>query len=95
MVQIYERAKSETGYVATRFIQMVAEHGGLETARRLITSDHPSDGFTTLWEKHRLDLSVESHVIDPRFSELFTRHEILLARNRLAQYGYVTEAPND
>ncbi len=32
MVQIYERAKRETGYNATRFLQMVSNQGGLATA---------------------------------------------------------------
>jgi hypothetical protein len=90
MVQIFERARDETGYVASRFIQMVAELGGLETARRLITSDDPSDGFTTLWEKHRLDLSVEAHVLQPQFRELFTQQEIRRARERLSQYGFTS-----
>jgi hypothetical protein len=40
---------------ATRFLQMISEQGGLATARQLLWSDTPSDGFTTLWEHHRLD----------------------------------------
>ena len=30
MVAIYETAKRELGYNATRFLQMLSEHGGLE-----------------------------------------------------------------
>lgn len=92
MATIFERARDETGYIATRFIQMVSEHGGLETARKLLETNDPSDGFSTLWEKGRLDLSVEAHVIDPRFADLFTAAERQTARNRLAQYGY---SPDD
>jgi hypothetical protein len=88
MVSIYERARDETGYVATRFLQMLAEHGGVETARRLISSDTPSDGFTTLWEKRRLDLTVETHVIDPAFRSLFSPSELRSAERRLSQHGY-------
>lgn len=36
MVRIYQRAKDEVGYNATRFLQMVAEHGGVEAARHLL-----------------------------------------------------------
>jgi len=32
MMGIYRRAKSEAGYNATRFLQMLQEHRGLETA---------------------------------------------------------------
>ena len=62
MTVIYETAKRELGYNATRFLQMISEHGGLATARQLLWSDKPSDGFTTLWSHHRLDLTVEAHV---------------------------------
>ena len=60
MVQIYERARRETGYNATRFLQMVSSQGGLVTARSLLRAPAASDGFTALWERTRLDLSVEA-----------------------------------
>lgn len=88
MVNIYERAKNEAGYVATRFIQMVAEYGGLETAIRLINSDKPSEGYTALWEKGRLDITVEALVQDTKWAHLFKTEEINKARKRLMDYGY-------
>ena len=39
MVGIYETAKRELGYNATRFLQIVSEQGGLVTARQLLWSD--------------------------------------------------------
>ncbi len=51
MLDIYKRAESEAGYIATRYIRMVAERGGVEAAKFLINSERPSDGFTTLWKK--------------------------------------------
>lgn len=36
MVGVYEDAKRDAGYTATRFIQMVSDVGGLDAARRLI-----------------------------------------------------------
>jgi hypothetical protein len=88
MVAIYTRARDETGYVATYFIQMVSELGGLETARQLLRSDAPSEGFTALWEKKRLDLSVEYHVLLPEFEHLFDRRERDIAYRRLRGYGF-------
>ncbi len=88
MTSIYQRAKSEAGYVATRFIQIVSEHGGLDTARQLLASPAVSDGFTALWEAKRLDLTVEAHVLDPRFRELFTPNELRIAEERLVAHGY-------
>ncbi len=94
MRDIYRRAKQEANYNATYFLHMLAEHGALDTARRLITSTTPSQGFTTLWERHRLDLTVEAHVLQSRFSDLFTVDELEAAASRLAAYGYTPPAEN-
>jgi hypothetical protein len=40
MFRIYERARSEANYNATRFLHMLYEHRGLETARILL---HPTN----------------------------------------------------
>jgi hypothetical protein len=88
MVQIYARAKREIRYVATRYLQVLSEKGGLGTARQFIRSEGVTDGFTRLWEEGRLDLSVEAHVLMPEFQDLFTPAERAIAAARLAQYGY-------
>ena len=88
MRDIYLRAKAEAGYNATYFLQMLANEGPLETARRLIGSSQPSEGFTALWERHRLDLTVEAHVIRPEFAQLFTEGERDQAVERLRRYEY-------
>lgn len=88
MIQVYEDAKRCCQYNATYFLQMLVESGGLATARYLITTDKPSDGFTKLWEHKRLDLTVEALALKPTYSDLFTEEERRLARERLQQYGY-------
>ena len=88
MVHLYQRAKDEAGYVATYFIQMVADRGGLETARHLLQAHQTSEGFTALWERQRLDLSVEALVLREPFPSLFTGDELQTARARLEAYGY-------
>jgi hypothetical protein len=45
-----------------------------------------SDGFAKLWERGRLDLSVEAVVVQPRFAALFTEDEVDAARRRLDQF---------
>jgi len=81
------------GYNPSYFLQMIDDRGPVETARHLITSPHPSDGFTTLWEKRRLDLSVEAIALRPEFANLFARQELDDARDRLADYGYTPANP--
>ncbi|MFI5958552.1 DUF262 domain-containing protein [Cryptosporangium sp. NPDC051539] len=90
MATIYQRARDETGYTATYLLAMLAEDGGVETAKRLVASATVSTGFTELWKKGRLDLTVEALVLDPRFAGLFTPDELDIARGRLAQFDYVT-----
>jgi hypothetical protein len=89
MINIYKKAKEETGYNAKIFIQMVATDGGLITAKRLINSNTISDGYTALWERNRLDLTVEAMVLETeKYHSLFTPQELEICRNRLAQYNY-------
>lgn len=87
MVRVYQDAKRETGYDATRFLQMVSKHGGVATAQQLLHAGQVSDGFTALWERGRLDLTVEHLVLEPEHEELFTDEERAVARERLAAYG--------
>jgi hypothetical protein len=91
MVGIYERAKNECGYVATRFIQMVADKGGLATAKELIIKDDDTYGFERLYELKRLDLSVEALVLDNEYRSLFTSYEKQRCKDRLKKYGYYEE----
>jgi hypothetical protein len=90
MLSIYQRAKSEAKYNATIFFRMLNERGGLATAKYLINSDHPSDGYTHLYERGRLDLTVEAMVVeDARWHSLFTKEELVCAKKRLEDYKYV------
>lgn len=90
MRALYRRAKDEAGYTASYFLSMLAEHGALETARRLLAASSISDGFTALWERQRLDLTVEALALQPDFQSLFTDEELQIARRRLEQFGYQT-----
>jgi hypothetical protein len=89
MMDIYRRAKAEARYNATRFFQMLTDHRGLETARILLHSDTVSEGYTALWERGRLDLTVEALIHDhPEFHPLFSNDEQEIARRRLVEYRY-------
>jgi Protein of unknown function DUF262 len=89
MRALYHQAKDEAGYTATYFLGMLAQHGGMETAHRLLAATKISDGFTALWERQRLDLTVEA-VVRPEFQALFSDEEVETARRRLEQFGYQT-----
>ena len=88
MKDVYVRAKAEANYTATYFVGMLSNYGGLGTAQRLLASTEVSTGFATLYERGRLDLTVEALVIQSKFASLFTDEEIDIARQRLDQLGY-------
>lgn len=93
MVDIYRRALSEAKYKASRFLSMVQEDGGLATARYLIHAPQVSDGYTALWERKRLDLTVEAMVLcNPKWHPLFTAEELERCSERLKEYGYDVRA---
>ena len=92
MEDIYRRARTEAGYNAARFLQMLEEHRGLETARILLHALHVSDGYTALYDRRRLDLTVEAVMLDERWHPLFSDQEREIARNRLESYGYKIKA---
>lgn len=91
MKDVYERARREAGYNATYFLRMLTEHGGLGTAHRLLAHPGVSAGFTALWERRRLDLTVEAVVLREEFCDLFGEDERDIARRRLAEFGWSPE----
>jgi len=94
MMGLYVRAKTEANYTATYYHQMLEEHRGVETARRLVMSETPSDGYTAMWERRKLGLTVEALVIQPEWAAVFADEPEVTerARQRLTEYGYFDEA---
>ncbi|WP_051289863.1 HNH endonuclease [Paenibacillus massiliensis] len=87
MKSIYSEAK-KIGYTPTRFMEMLANEGGLKVAKNLINSKQPSDGFNKLWELKRLDLTVEALILKSDYRKLFTENELDIVKDRLNRYGY-------
>ena len=88
MLGIYIRAKDECDYNATRFLQMVTEHGGLQAAKFLLQAKELSDGFVALWEHGRLDLTMEALILHSPWRALFSDDERAIAQKRLNDCGY-------
>ena len=91
MQQIYEQAKNECGYTATRFLQMVNADGGLQAAQKLLSAGGYSEGLTRLWEEKRLDISMEATILQEPWRELFSDDELSVARKKLEELGYSTD----
>jgi hypothetical protein len=91
MVAGAERLKREISYNPTRFLQMVGEYGGVEAAHHLLRGRDASDGFTTLWEHGRLEMSVEAFVLLPWYRQLFAEDELATAERRLIEHRFDVE----
>jgi hypothetical protein len=87
-----ERCREELRYNPRYFRVMVTSHGALGATRKLLHAPAVSDGFVSLWERNRLDLTVEALVSEARFAHLFTDEEREVARKRLADFGYALSA---
>ncbi|HWQ42628.1 MAG TPA: hypothetical protein VN456_11415 [Desulfosporosinus sp.] len=86
MYSIYDKAlKLNPPYRAKLFRQMLDDHGGKETADRLLATVKPSQGFTELYlrGKENLCTSVEYLVLTRPWRELFTDNQLAIARRRL------------
>lgn len=69
-------------------LHMVLEHGGVETAKRLLTGSQAQSGLYELFTCGRLDLTVEAKVVSQEFQSLFTEDELAEARRRLKALNY-------
>ena len=84
MLAIYDKARDELGIRLPRFKQMVERNGGVGAAKKLLHSNSVSTGFSKLFEKGRLDLTVESLVANnEKWHPLFNQEEIRKAKARL------------
>ena len=82
------RESRTLGYRPTAFETMLGNQGAVETAHRLLATFEYQDGFRRLWELGRLDLSLECHVLKPRYRGLFEPNELDEARTRLRQLNH-------
>lgn len=64
------------------------DENALKNAKRILSGTRLSDGFNELAAKGQLKLSLETLVIDKRFTGLFTDEEANEALTRLLEAGY-------
>ena len=81
--KVYRAAGRETGYWAGYFLRTVKQDGGVGAARRLLKRNGMSPGLAKLASLNRLDLTMETLVLDPAYASLFTDEERAIATRRL------------
>lgn len=91
----YEAARKR-GYVATYFLKMLEEYGGVKTARRLLSKQEIQQGLIKLAELGLLADSMEAVVIKEKYKTLFNVEKdvtdyLAEADRRLRELGYFEE----
>jgi len=81
--KVYRAAGRETGYWAGYFLRSVKRSGGVGAARRLLERPGVSQGLARLASLDRLDLAMETLVLDAAYAPLFTDEERAIATRRL------------
>ena len=90
LFELASKTKKETDYNPYGFEKMLSERKGVQTAKYLIGTREPSEGYTRLCELERLDLTVEAYIWDnEKWHSLFTEEELKKCRNRLRDYEYI------
>ena len=67
---------------------MLEEHGGKQTAIRLLAKSEPQVGLFELGKLDLLDESMEAIVLQAKFKDLFTDDELAEAYRRWEELGY-------
>jgi 5-methylcytosine-specific restriction protein A len=88
--KVYRAAGRETGYWAGYFLRSVKQRGGVGAARRLLQRGGVSKGLAKLASLKRLDLAMETLILDPAYQPLFTDAERAVAAQRLDEAGRLT-----
>ena len=78
----------KAGYPPNIFHQMLQEHGGQETARRLIAKKEPQTGLFELYHLGLLESSMEAVMLQGKFHPLFSEEELAEAHKRLDELNY-------
>lgn len=69
-------------------LRPVKAEDAMRTAHRVLSGHRESEGFQSLADQTRLDLSLEALAVDKRFTALFSDEEVNNALTRLLTAGY-------
>ena len=86
-IAAWAAAREEAARLGVR-MRPIADGDAMKTARRALSGNRESDGFASLENAKRLDLSLEALVVDKRFTGLFSDEEANTALTRLLDAGF-------
>ena len=91
MINLYKMIIKLVKYKPTRLMDYINKYGGYEAAVKYISTESNVQDFAVLWEKERLDLSVEALITSETYRVLFPEEMVAFCDRKLKEYSY---APN-
>lgn len=91
MINLYKQIIKSIKYKPTRLMDFINKYGGYEAAVKYISTESNVQDFAVLWEKERLDLSVEALIATEAYRSLFQEEIVAFCDRKLKEYSY---APN-
>jgi hypothetical protein len=71
------------GYTPSRMIEMMKTRTPYDIAKRMVISGDIQDGLKKMKKLNRLDLTLESMMLEEEYNSIFTKDEKLSAKFRL------------
>lgn len=91
IINLYKKIMKSIKYKPTRLMDYINKYGGYEAAVKYISTESNVQDFAVLWEKERLDLSVEALITSETYRSLFQEELVAFCDHKLKEYSY---APN-
>lgn len=91
IINLYKKIIKSIKYKPTRLMDYINKYGGYEAAVKYISTESNVQDFAVLWEKERLDLSVEALITSETYRSLFQEELVAFCDHKLKEYSY---APN-
>lgn len=91
IIDLYKQIIKSVKYKPTRLMDYINRYGGYEAAVKYISTESNVQDFAVLWEKERLDLSVEALITKEQYRVLFSEDILSFCDRKLKEYSY---APN-
>ncbi|MBE6022307.1 MAG: hypothetical protein E7231_03615 [Cellulosilyticum sp.] len=91
IIDLYKQVIKSVKYKPTRLMDFINKYGGYEAAVKYISTESNVQDFAILWEKERLDLSVEALITKEQYRPLFSEDILSFCDRKLKEYSY---APN-
>lgn len=88
LIRTAEQHQLVCGWNPTRFLQQVHQYGGLSVVKRMLSQGKHSESLERLAEHGRLELALETLVVQQKYASLFTDEEVNTCFDSLCQYGY-------